>query len=177
MNTLSDDNFPQSESDLNDPQWLDVLSLSSSLAEAVSTDLSPVTSAAIFSAIITRLRRSGSVGSVKSTKGKTLVDSLQVYYHFPGWLADIGHLSGIKFEGDTIDATWIPENMPKTKLVVKEALDLLNIHLKEAEQRYRVVYGFKPSEAMSDADSYGESFDQTLARYKYATRGLRLVEG
>ncbi|EKF7416694.1 TPA: hypothetical protein MXR76_004579 [Pseudomonas aeruginosa] len=155
---------------------VDIYKATAALARAITEELNPASESDI-NAIWQSVVEPEDFSYVVQQNGKTLFGIPLLFKRYAEFVSAIGEHLGIELdEDDMMCDDWIADSMPKTREIATALMELTVDYLSEASKKMKEETGTTPAEVFVQSINTGESFQQSQARLRHATQGLRVVK-
>jgi len=157
---------------------VDIYKATAALARSITEELKPVTESDI-NATWQSVVEPEDLNYVVQQNGQTLFGIPLLFRRYADFVSAIGEDIGIAAgdgDDDVMCDDWITDSMPKTLAITTALMELTVDYLSEASAKMKEQTGTTPAEVLVESIKTGESFQQSQARLRHATQGLRVVK-
>jgi hypothetical protein len=155
---------------------VDIYKATDALAKAITEELQPVSESDI-NATWQSVIDIEYLEYVVQQNGRTLYGIPLLFKRYSEFISALGEDLGIELDEDDIMCDdWITGSMPKTRAIVTALMELTVDYLSEASKKMKEQTGTTPAEVFVQSAKTGEPFQQSQARLRHATQGLRVVK-
>lgn len=151
--------------------WLNVSTLTISLADILSIEAKPLEVTKLESLLLSGVDPQ----HIHHADFNTYCALPIAFERYGDWMLAIAGLLGIDTSDHDVVDEWIDDSMPMTQNLLWGLLDLISDYMASASESYRKEHGFSPADVFVGSLNSGESVEQTKTRLSFASKGIKPV--